>query len=220
MNATHVLSNVTEAIQGTSADCYYTLEILRKLAEECKQEIASKETRKVGEDRYKAVLSYAKKCAKEFSGNRSAMAGAFTLSNGKQYITNSYSGLRIEKPFEALPQADITKNEPLNLEACFPDSNGEYLPLPNLAELKADYKTAKAQFTGKAKDFYHLTALKTITGDIAKFDTSLLISMMECSGAKTHRELRHNRDFLYMSNDGIDAIICPVSPASEKWQEN
>lgn len=187
-----------------------------------KQDIASAEARKsLGQNKYKAALAFAKYCAKQ--NLRPTLAGAFPLSGGRQGICDGYRGVVYEQPYDGLPE--IEKHfypDVIDMDKILPNEDAKLIEveMPSLAELKTNFKIAKAAYTGKAGYFNHTTKIVATDGSHRWFNTKYLIEMIECvEPSMVYFMGELPSALMYFEGNGAKGVVLPVRMNTDKQEE-
>ena len=187
---------------------------IEEIMEFLKQDIAVKSVKPSEKTTYKAVLRFAKECAK--NDIKPSLAGAFTCpETGYQTVCDGYRLWQTTEPLAALPEApknlDCLKTSRLVSE---PRASDGVYNLPALADLKTARAKSKAEYTGKPSRFTHIT--KLASGLFV--NTKYLIECMEMLGEPIwYRNDGNILHALYMESKDSKSwcILLPVRPSPE-----
>lgn len=209
MNAEKVLStliNLQAAYGGENAafiDPDY-----RSLIQSLKEDIALSAERSAGRaDRFKAALKFSKKCFNKFKDTKPGFAGAYIDEKGRQCITDGYSAVMYEKPFDGLVEADENATH-MNLEKVINYDSNLPVDLPTLAELKTKKKLDKAD--GKKRSL-------TMIGENIYYSTDFLIQLLEMVEPKeAYFSSSAKLPDLVVIGEGAKGIVLPVHIKKEE----
>lgn len=117
----------------------------KELEQKLKSDIALETYKKTGKQgRFKAALKFSKQLQKKWADAKPGVAGAYIQEDGRQCLVDNCLGVRYDEPYDGLVTASGENH--MNLGSLIDVPETEYvLPLPTLAELKTELKTAKAE---------------------------------------------------------------------------
>lgn len=184
-----------------------------ELTQSLKEEIALEEQKKAGKgSRFKAALKFSKKANRHSAGFRPGIAGAYVDENGKQYITDGFSGVRYDTPFEGLVEAEKGERP----SAAFDQVIGNYnrdlkAELPSIAELKSKLKVDKAE----GNVLHDGRSVKGLGN--GWYDTEFLIQLIEMV-EPTEAYFSDSGDIpkLVVFGDGAKGFLFPMRKGPEK----
>lgn len=215
MTSMAMAQKLTQAKNAMEDKPYITMAILKDLIAELQADAAGKAAKSAGSgSQFKAVLQFAKDCAKDQT--RPALAGAYMI-DGLQMICDGFRALIIEKPFDALPRAQPINN--LDVRKVFTGTADYMVTLPTLAALKAEKARQKAVFTPECRnDKFHFTVELSAEGLPIMVNGDYLINMIECIGdgctAYTAKRIGPNGWSLAaieFTGNGIKGVLLPIN---------
>lgn len=177
-----------------------------KLAQSLREEIALAEQKRAGKaDRFKAALRFSKKCNKEQSETRPALAGAYIDKNGRQCIFHPHMAVRYDKPFDGLVEAEEgMRPEALDKMLETYDSSRSF-ELPELGHLKTMLKLDKAE--GKLDEY----GRSHTTLDGVVYNTEYLIQLIEMvEPQEAYFSGKGKFPMLVVMGEGSNGILCPM----------
>lgn len=195
------------------ADTYYGLGAepkFQSLVQSLKEEIALSEQKKAGKaDRFKAALRFSKSANKKLKYSRPGIAGAYIGESGKQYITDSYSVVRYDNPYNGLVEAEQGGGGAYpNLDKVIDNYDSKCkVELPSVAELKTELKLNKAEGNLDNQGYSRTSLGKT------EYDTALLIQMVEAvEPTEAYFSNDSNTATLVLIGDGAQGVLLPLRP--------
>lgn len=159
---------------------------------------------------YKAVL-------KLISEDKNKRYYGSYIEDGKQYFTNGIIAFELNNPIENLPKFD----HKIEIKKCFnyTESDYEQVDIPNISELRAKFKMAKAEKSAsnnKFKELYYFDNGKyTHENENRKWECSIenILKIVEIIGDEFiwYLPLRNRLGVALIENDNGRAILLPVN---------
>ena len=213
--------NLTKLLELTIASKEDNTKLL-ELEDLLKQYIAEETVKQKGGNKEKQRLLAARRYLKEsekINMSRPALHGSWMI-DGKQYISNGYSGIELVSVIEGLKE--IPKDiEPLKLLDVINDTEQKSkikVDTPNITALKIQLKNATAEAKAKKVKINKIkSGLIKIGNSI--IDVKLLLDTIAMFPTdKLEYYVSENRSYVLIKDDlGNRAIICPMKMTAEQY---
>lgn len=189
--------------------------VLGLLAVSLAREIEVSSARAAGTLDQKRALDRIVKNAKE-RGVRQALHGTFATKSGMRAVCDGSRAVRIKNTAVIMPAFIPEDEEPMNVDDCFPRmDNLQSCALPNVADLRAALKIAKAEFTaqhpGRKKPPF-LTACKLTGADGVEIyvDGQYLLDMLEALPGSVGYCQHTSRSLIIFDAPDGDGLLCRI----------
>lgn len=149
------------------------------------------------------------------TSSRDDLRGAWE-QDGKQILCNGYLAIALNSPINDLPAAENQTFNALNCIAPARENNGEILPVPTAAELRAYIKQRGAEL--KAAGMKEKFPLYDFGDGLPAVDARFLLDIVEILPGATFRASSHRPELagLYFESADGCGILLPVRKTARK----
>ncbi len=217
--------NLTKCLELTimaKEDVRHLFQLEELLKQYIAEQIAQTKGGAKGKQRFKSAQQYIKEAIKEYP-NRLQLNGSW-IYNGKQYITNTFSGIELISIIEGLPE--ISKDvEPYKLYEIIDSAERNThtnlkVEIPSLIDLKTQLKIAKAEMKARKVEEFQKVRSGLVKINNYFFNVKLLVDIIKLFPTEDLEYYVGNTKYspIFVRDDiGNRAVVLPIRLIEEEY---